>query len=147
MDRDRNRAQGIAGEHHHRLGAAAQVGDKLRMPRVLEAGGVEHGFLDGVGDHAGRSAFARQAYRALDGANNGSGVCRVRFARRHGCRQAFGKNGQGAGKDAFGLGWVGDHFDRNRKAETRRQAPKAVRVVDGKECADAFPRGRPGAQG
>jgi len=54
VDRDQGDAQPVAGEHHHHVGAAAQVGEELGVAGERDARGPQSLLGDGTGDDRGR---------------------------------------------------------------------------------------------
>ena len=70
MDGDRHDLQLGAHQHHHRMQqlgrGRGEGGEIFRMPWKFEAGAIEHGFGDRVGDDGASDALLRQRNGALD---------------------------------------------------------------------------------
>ena len=153
MDGDRNDGELRRPQHHHRLRCASaigrQLGEKLGVAGMAEAGAVEHALGDRIGDDGAGAPGADVVDRMADGGERGAGA---------GC---VGLSGAGGGYFA-GC----DHGQRFRemprsrlqvpasarstfnprifaRARQRRRDRRADRTAEGQaRCAAATPRAR-----
>src|SRR5207244_1794243 len=106
-------------------------GEEFGVAGIGEAGAVEGGFVDRVGDHGGGLAGEGELRCLFDGGDDGGRVGGIGATGDRGCAEADGQDREGVAEDGTGGAGGVHRADGNVEAEGAGDAGEAVRIVHG----------------